>query len=124
MAYNCRASDNMISAIIPILNEGKILDRSLSQLKPQLQRHELIIVDGGSTDDSLLIAKKYGQVISSPQGRARQMNAGAAAATGNILLFLHADVWLDSGAIRGVESAIAAGPPTSESGDPSGPGFG
>ncbi len=109
MAYNCRASNNMISAIIPILNEGKILDQSLSQLKPQLQSHELIIVDGGSTDDSLLIAKKYGQVISSPQGRARQMNAGAAAATGNILLFLHADVWLDSGAIRGVESAIAAG---------------
>lgn len=99
----------MISVIIPILNEAKILDQSLSQLKPQLQRHELIIVDGDSTDDSLLIAKKYGQVISSPQGRACQMNAGAAAATGDILLFLHADNWLDSGAIKGVEAAIAAG---------------
>lgn len=99
----------MISVIIPILNEAKILDRSLSQLKQQLQRHELIIVDGGSIDDSPLIAKKYGQVISSPQGRASQMNTGAAASTGDILLFLHADVWLDSGAIKGVEAALAAG---------------
>lgn len=99
----------MISVIIPILNEAKIIDRSLSQLIPQLQRHELIIVDGGSTDDSPLIAKKYGQVIASHRGRARQMNAGAAAATGAILLFLHADVKLDSGAIEAVEAAFAAG---------------
>ena len=99
----------MISVIIPILNEAKILDWTLSHLKQQLQRHELIIVDGGSIDDSPLIAKKYGHVIFSPQGRARQMNAGAAAATGDILLFLHADVWLEPGAINGVEAVIAAG---------------
>ena len=99
----------MISVIIPILNEAKIIDRSLSQLIPQLQRHELIIVDGGSTDDSPLIAKKYGQVIASHRGRARQMNAGAAAATGAILLFLHADVKLDSGAIEAVEAAFRGG---------------
>ena len=99
----------MISVIIPTLNEAAILEYTLSQLKPQLARHELIIVDGGSTDDTRQIAKKYGQVISSDPGRARQLNAGAAAATGPILLFLHADVRLELGAIEGVEGAISAG---------------
>ena len=99
----------MISVIIPVLNEAKILDQSLSRLAPQLKGHELIIVDGGSSDKTVLIAKKYGQVISSERGRAGQSNAGAAAASGDILLFLHADVWLDSGAIEGAETAIAAG---------------
>ena len=99
----------MISVIIPVLNEAKILDQSLSRLTPHLKDHELIIVDGGSTDKTPLIAKRYGQVISSERGRARQSNAGAAAAKGDILLFLHADVWLDRGAIEGVETAISAG---------------
>jgi rSAM/selenodomain-associated transferase 2 len=99
----------MISVIIPVLNEAKILDRSLSRLQPQLQEHELIVVDGGSTDGTSLIAKKYGQVISSEPGRARQSNIGAAGATGDILIFLHADVWLAPGAIKGVEAAIPAG---------------
>ena len=99
----------MISVIIPVLNEAKILDQSLSRLTPQLKGHELIIVDGSSTDETPLIAKRYGQVISSERGRARQLNAGAAVARGDILLFLHADVWLDSGAIEAVEAAISAG---------------
>ena len=99
----------MISVIIPVLNEAKILDQSLARLTPQLKGHELIIVDGGSTDETLLIAKRYGQAISSEGGRARQSNAGAATARGDILLFLHADVWLDAGAIEGVEIAISAG---------------
>ncbi|MBI1926127.1 TIGR04283 family arsenosugar biosynthesis glycosyltransferase, partial [Candidatus Poribacteria bacterium] len=90
-------------------NEAKILDQILSRLATQVQGHELIIVDGGSTDETPLIAKKYGQVISSERGRARQSNMGAAAATGEILLFLHSDVWLEAGAIEGVEAAIAAG---------------
>ena len=99
----------MISVIIPVLNEAKILDRSLSRLTHQLQGHELIIVDGGSTDETSLIAKRYGQVILAERGRARQSNAGAAVAKGDILLFLHADVWLDTGAIEGVETAISSG---------------
>ena len=99
----------MISVIIPVLNEAKILDQSLSRLTPQLKEHELIIVDGGSTDGTPQIARKHGQVISSEQGRARQSNAGAAAARGDVLLFLHADVWLDPGAIEGIETAISTG---------------
>ena len=99
----------MISVIIPVLNEAKILDQSLSRLTPLLEEHELIIVDGGSTDETPLIAKRHGQVISAERGRARQSNAGAAVARGDILLFLHADVWLDTGAIESVETAISAG---------------
>lgn len=99
----------MISVVIPTLNEADILDSTLSQLVGQLNGHELLVVDGGSTDCTRQIAIKYGKVISSKHGRARQMNAGAAAASGATLLFLHADVWLEPGAIEGVEAAVAAG---------------
>lgn len=99
----------MISVIIPILNEENILEKTLSRLQPELKNHELIIVDGGSTDGSIHIAEKYGKVIKSEQGRAKQLNAGAAAATGEILIFLHADVWLEQGAGKAVESALLSG---------------
>ncbi len=98
-----------ISIIIPILNEAKILDKTLSQLQPELERHELIIVDGGSSDNSVCIAEKYGKVLTSARGRAKQLNAGAVAATGDILIFLHADIWLESGALAAVESALSSG---------------
>ena len=97
-----------ISIIIPILNEAKILDKTLSQLQPELGHHELIIVDGGSTDNSACIAEKYGEVITSARGRAKQLNAGAAAATGDILLFLHADIWLEPGALVAIETALSS----------------
>ena len=99
----------MISVIIPILNEAKILEKTLSQLQPELKNHELIIVDGGSTDASISIAEKYGKVVKSERGRAKQLNAGAAAATGDILIFLHADVWLEPGAFTAVETALSSG---------------
>ncbi len=98
-----------ISVIIPVLNETKILEKTLSQLQPELKSHELIVVDGGSTDDSVGIAEKYGKVIVSGRGRAKQLNAGAAVATGDILIFLHADIWLESGALTAVVSALSSG---------------
>lgn len=99
----------MISVIIPVLNEAKILDKTLSQLQSELEGHELIVVDGGSTDDTIRIAEKYGRVISSERGRAIQLNAGANAAKGDILIFLHADVRLEKGAFKAVESALISG---------------
>lgn len=98
-----------ISIIIPILNEAKILEKTLSQLQSEQGYYELIIVDGGSTDGSTRIAEKYGKVLTSERGRAKQLNAGAAAATGDILLFLHADIWLESGALAAVETALSSG---------------
>ena len=98
-----------ISIIIPILNEAKVLEETLSQLQSEHGYHELIIVDGGSTDGSARIAEKYGKVLISARGRAKQLNAGAAAATGDILIFLHADIWLEPGALAAVETALSSG---------------
>ncbi len=98
-----------ISVIIPILNEAKILEKTLSQLQSELEAHELIVVDGGSTDGSVHIAEKYGKVIVSEPGRAKQLNTGAASATGDILIFLHADIWLESGALAAAAIAISSG---------------
>ena len=99
----------MISVIIPVLNEDRILDKTLHRLQLDLNGQELIIVDGGSTDTTVEIAKRYGNVFKSEKGRAKQLNVGAENANGEILVFLHADVWLEEGAFISVEKAIASG---------------
>lgn len=83
-----------LSIIIPTLNEAERLPRLLASLSPLRTRGtEVIVVDGGSGDESLSRAQRGADcVMSAPRGRARQMNAGAAAAHGTILLFLHADM--------------------------------
>ena len=94
---------------MPILNEAKILDKTLAKLEDELKNHELIIVDGGSTDGSIEIAEKYGKVVKSDRGRAKQLNTGAKAATGSILVFLHADVWLEQGSLCSVNKTLSSG---------------
>ena len=68
---------------------------------------ELLIVDGGSSDGTVAIAQRFGQIICSPRGRAAQMNAGAAIASGDILIFLHADTRLPDDAFWAIERALA-----------------
>jgi rSAM/selenodomain-associated transferase 2 len=91
-----------ISIIIPALNEATALSATLAPLQPWRARgHEVVVVDGGSTDGTPEIARPMAdQVIASPRGRAAQQNAGAAAATGDVLLFLHADTLLPPDADR------------------------
>ncbi len=98
-----------LSIIVPILNEVKSLPRLLEQLLPyQRQGHEILIVDGGSDDGSANLVNTVGfKLISSEVGRARQMNAGAAAAKGDVLLFLHADTELPPAADLCIEQALA-----------------
>ena len=103
------ATSQNISIIIPILNEAKILEKTLFQLQSELGQHELIVVDGGSTDGSVHIAEKYGKVLISEPGRAKQLNTGAASATGDILIFLHADIWLEPGALAAVAAVLSSG---------------
>lgn len=85
-----------ISIIIPVLNEEVNLSRLSAQLQSLRQQgHEVIIVDGGSTDNTLAIAYEItDSVVVSSAGRALQMNSGADFATGEVLLFLHADTLL------------------------------
>lgn len=98
-----------LSIIIPVLNESAGLPELMVCLLP-LQRHgaEVIFVDGGSEDGSALLVERNGfRVIQSPRGRARQMNAGAARARGDHLLFLHADTLLPDAALRLIDAALS-----------------
>ena len=80
-----------ISIIIPALEEAQGIEKSLSRASA-LKPHEIIIADGGSQDDTLKIARNFTpHIVQSDPGRALQMNTGAQKATGDILLFLHAD---------------------------------
>ncbi len=86
-----------ISIIIPTLNEAGNIKKAITTTQSNTNI-EVIIVDGGSKDDTIEIAKSLGiKVISSSPGRAMQMNTGAVAASGEILLFLHADTCLPTG---------------------------
>jgi rSAM/selenodomain-associated transferase 2 len=91
----------MISVVIPALNEERALPRTLQALFAQSGDFEAILVDGGSSDATLAVATRYDRlrVLTADTGRASQMNAGAAVAAGDLLLFLHADTVLPAGAI-------------------------
>ncbi|MGV1100756.1 TIGR04283 family arsenosugar biosynthesis glycosyltransferase [Thiovibrio sp. JS02] len=96
-----------ISVIIPTLNEEGTIARTLAQLagRPGL---EVLVVDGGSADRTVALAGKAGaRVLSAPAGRGVQLNAGAAAASGRILLFLHADTSLPENFPELVSSGLA-----------------
>lgn len=97
-----------ISIIIPVLNERETLCRHLPWLQPlRGEEHEIVLVDGGSTDGGPEeVADLVDQSITSPPGRARQMNAGATAARGDILLFLHIDTVLPENAAERILQAL------------------
>jgi len=99
-----------LTVVVPALNEAAGIRRCLERLAPLRARgHELIVVDGGSSDGTPAHAAPLAdRVMAAPRGRARQMNAGAAAAAGDALLFLHADTLLPEGADRLVLEALAA----------------
>ena len=85
-----------LSIVMPVLDETAEIEAVLAALTPCRRRGvELIVVDGGSRDGTPKLARPLADhVLSAPQGRALQMNAGAAAARGDVLLFLHADTRL------------------------------
>ncbi|MCD6269290.1 MAG: TIGR04283 family arsenosugar biosynthesis glycosyltransferase [Deltaproteobacteria bacterium] len=90
-------SQDIISIIVPTLNEESSLTATIN-LAQKSERIEIIVVDGGSSDQTLEIAHSLQvKVVSSQAGRAGQMNAGAREARGDILLFLHADTLLPEG---------------------------
>lgn len=103
-----------ISVIIPTLNEKSHLENTLESVTKQEGDYEFFVVDGGSSDSTVAIAKQYATVITSQRGRAIQMNTGAKACSGDILLFLHADTILPDNAFREIrkrmkDDAVAGG---------------
>ncbi len=82
-----------ISVVVPALNEAGNIVETLHALQPMRSRgHEVIVADGGSVDGTRELAQPLAdRLISSPRGRARQMNAGAEVASGDVLWFLHGD---------------------------------
>jgi len=98
-----------VSIIIPVLDEAGGIAAALGRLLPLRREAEVIVVDGGSGDGTAELAKPIAdKVIASPKGRAKQMNAGAAAARGEIFLFLHADTALPDDALRMITLGLAA----------------
>jgi len=95
-----------ISVIIPTLNEEDWLGATLDSLTNQPEPWEIIVSDAGSTDATRRIAETAATIVSSDIGRARQMNAGALAANGTVLLFVHADTRLDPNAFAAVRRAL------------------
>ena len=95
-----------ISVIIPTLNEESHIEKTLQSVIKQEGNYEFYVVDGGSTDNTVVIAKRYACVISSKRGRAIQMNAGAKLCKGDILLFLHADTLLPDNAFREIRKRM------------------
>ena len=97
----------LISVIIPVLNEASNIGLALERVMSLPGDKEVIVVDGGSSDGTVEIARKYARVISSPRGRASQMNAGVAAAGGDVFLFLHADTILPPNATSAIEHSLS-----------------
>jgi len=97
-----------LSIIIPALNEADTIVETLERLQPLRQGgHEVILVDGGSSDGTLAHSELLvDQALSTKSGRAHQMNRGAAAATNEVLLFLHADTRLPSDAAQRINESM------------------
>ncbi|MFQ5913927.1 MAG: TIGR04283 family arsenosugar biosynthesis glycosyltransferase [Nitrospinota bacterium] len=109
MSHLPDSRSSVVSVVIPVLNEELTIQQTLKALPrdPQAGGVEVIVVDGGSRDATVGRARPFARVLFAASGRAGQMNAGAKAARGDILLFLHADTRLPPEAIRLVREALA-----------------
>ena len=95
-----------LSIVIPTLNEAEVLACTLKGLRHESA--EIIVVDGGSTDHTLEIARQYtSRVLTSPRGRGPQQDAGARESQGSVLLFLHADTELPNTYEGLIQQALA-----------------
>ncbi len=102
------ASLPSVSVVVPVLNEEALIGDFLRRVRSLAQELEIIVVDGGSADETVSIASLLAdKTIVAPPGRAIQMNAGAAVARGEILWFLHADSKAPANAIDKICAALA-----------------
>jgi rSAM/selenodomain-associated transferase 2 len=103
----------MISIIIPLFNEEKVVKKLLALLSRLDGDYEILLADGGSTDHTQEWARallpRNARLLEAPRGRAAQSNAAALEARGDTLFFLHADGEIEPGALRGIEQVMAEG---------------
>lgn len=102
----------LLAVVVPTLDEERHLPRLLDDLQALRVSHEVVVVDGGSTDATIRVARRFGaRVIRAPRGRGAQMAAGAGSSTAPWLFFLHADSGLSPATVQRVERWLGeAGP--------------
>jgi rSAM/selenodomain-associated transferase 2 len=99
-----------VSVVIPTLDEAGTIVSTLRRLASQ-GADEVVVADGGSQDGTSTLARGEGvRVVDAPRGRGSQQNRGAEATTGDVLLFLHADCWLDPGALAALRRFVVTHP--------------
>lgn len=97
----------LVSIIIPALNEADGIAAAVERAWAT-QPHEVLVADGGSSDDTAQLATTAGAIVlAAPRGRAAQQNLGASRAAGDVLLFLHADTWLEASGLQQIAAALA-----------------
>ncbi|MGH9105465.1 MAG: TIGR04283 family arsenosugar biosynthesis glycosyltransferase [Acidimicrobiales bacterium] len=96
-----------VAIIVPVLNEAEAIAACLERLRRDFEDCELLVVDGRSSDATVSLAEPFAKVLRSAPGRAAQMNAGAAATSGPVLWFVHADCYLDPDALGQIRAALA-----------------
>lgn len=103
----------LLSIIVPTLNEGRSISATLEAITAARGQAEIIVVDGGSEDETVEIARRFGAcVIKSKRGRGLQMHAGASVARGEALWFVHADTIIPPDGADQIKKALARDPQT------------
>lgn len=99
-----------VSIVVPVLNEIGLIAAFLRELRKRAPAAEIIVADGGSNDGTVAAARDLcDRLVEAPPSRARQLNAGAAVATGEVFLFLHVDAEIPAEAISEIARAIEGG---------------
>lgn len=96
-----------VAIVVPTLNEAATITAALTRLRRDFPACDLVVVDGGSTDDTVALASLRARVLQSAPGRARQMNSGARATSSDVVWFVHADTRIGPMALEQIHSALA-----------------
>jgi rSAM/selenodomain-associated transferase 2 len=103
-------TEPLVSIVVPVLDEQRTIPGLLDHLASLAGNFEVVVADGGSSDRTLELAREHDlqpRLVDAPRGRAHQCSAGAVAADGSVLLFLHADTRLPPGAYQSLTAVLA-----------------